>query len=201
VKNKYKNIIGVVLAGGKNSRFNGKEKIFLKIEKQTFYDKAINILKNNFEKIIVITNSSNDFPKDNIPKYKDIIQNIGPLGGIHAALTNAKTADAIFIVAVDMPFIDDKILRKMAELFTKQDVDILIPRISENIEPLFAIYSTSILEKLNEYLSTSKVFSIRSFFEKVNAKFFELEATKKNKKAFININSKEDYNKHINTII
>ncbi len=197
MKNKYKNICGIVLAGGKNSRYKGKDKTFLKIEQQTFYDKIIHILGNIFDELIVITNSPDDFPKDNIPKHEDIIKDIGPLGGIHTALSKAKGADAIFIVAIDMPFINEEIIRKMATIFTQQDVDILIPKIKNNIEPLHAIYSTGILEKLNDYLKTTNVFSIRSFFKNINTKFFELEDTLINKRFFLNINSQDDYDKYI----
>lgn len=198
MKDRYKNICGVVLAGGKSSRYKGKNKAFLGIEKETFYDKTIRILEYIFEEIIVITNTTEGFPDDKIPKYNDIIKDIGPLGGIHSALTNAKGFDAIFIVAVDMPFLNEEIIRAMAKSFNEQEIDILIPLVGSNIEPLSAIYSKNIEEKLNEYLRTTNNFSIRSFFKKANTKFFEIEATEMNKKAFFNINSQDDYNAHMN---
>ena len=193
MKERYKNICGVVLAGGKSSRYKGKNKAFLKIEGETFYDKTILLLESIFEELIVITNNPEDFPKDKIPKCKDLIKNIGPLGGIQTALTNAKNFDAIFIVAVDMPFLNEAIIREIVKAFNKQDCDILIPIIGKNIEPLSGIYSINILEQLNEYINTTSNFSIRSFFEKVNTKYFELEANDSNMRNFYNINSKSDY--------
>jgi len=201
VKGKYKNICGVILAGGKCSRYEGKNKAFLQVKDVTFYNKTTRLLENIFEEVIVITNHSDDFPNDNIPKYQDIRKNIGPLGGIHSALSNTKSTDAIFIVAIDMPFLNEDVIRKMLEAYTQQEVDILIPIIGNNIEPLSAIYSINILEKLNEYLNTTNNFSIRSFFKIVNTKFFELETNVFNKKSFININSQDDYDKYINPSI
>jgi len=200
MENKDKNIAGVVLSGGKNSRYFGKNKSLLKIEKQTFYDKIVNVLKNNFDDLIVISNSPESLPKDNIPKHKDIIKDIGPIGGIHSALSNAEDVIAVFIVAADMPFINENIIQQMTNFYTNHDIDILIPKIDENIEPMFAIYSTSILDKLNEYLNTTKVYSIRSFFKHVNTKYFEIEAIPDNIKAFININCQEDYEKYVNNV-
>lgn len=198
MKTKFKNICGVVLAGGKCSRYEGENKAFLKIEKETFYDKTTHLLANIFDEVIVITNSTDGFPVDNIPKYKDIIKDIGPLGGIHTALTNAKGVEAIFIVAVDMPFLNGDIIREMTTTFNRQKMDILIPKVGHHIEPLSAIYSVNILEKLSEYLNTTSNYSIRSFFKKVDTKFFELKGTFINKKSFFNINSQDDYDAHIN---
>jgi len=197
VEERFKNICGVVLAGGKCSRYEGKNKAFLEIEEETFYDKSLRILGNIFEDIIVITNCTDGFPDDKIPKYADIIKDIGPLGGIHSALSNSKDAKAIFIIASDMPCINEDIIREMTKTFLKQKVDILIPRIDNNLEPLFAIYSKKILLSLNDYLKTTKVFSIRSFFKKANTAYFDIEATEKNRQAFLNINSQNDYDKFI----
>ena len=74
MKKKFNTICGVVLAGGKCSRYKGKNKAFLQIEEETFYDKSIRILQNVFEKIITITNCTDGFPDNNIPKYNDIIK-------------------------------------------------------------------------------------------------------------------------------
>ncbi len=197
MKERFKNICGVILAGGKGSRYEGKNKAFLKIEDKTFYNKTISLLETIFDELIVITNSSDEFPKDNILKYQDIIKDIGPLGGIHTALSYAKGFDAIFIVAVDMPFLNEDIIRDMVIAFNQQDTDILVPLIGKNIEPLSAIYSLSIFERLNEYLNSTNNFSIRCFFNMVNTKFFELEASVINKKSFFNINSQLDYNEYI----
>ncbi|MDA3906781.1 MAG: molybdenum cofactor guanylyltransferase [Bacteroidales bacterium] len=198
MKGRYKNICAVVLAGGKCTRYKGENKAFLKIDDETFYDRTISLLRNIFEEIVVITNDPDDFPKDNIPKYQDIIKNIGPLGGIHTALSNAGEFDAIFIVAVDMPYLDEDTIRKITKNFLEQDIDILIPKIGDNIEPLSAIYSIKILARLNEYLKATNNFSIRSFLKVVNTTFFELDATQDNKKSFYNINSPLDYEEHMN---
>lgn len=197
MEDRHKNITGVILAGGKSTRYNGIAKAFLKINQQTFYSNTVQILDAIFEKTIVVTNRPEDFPQDRVPKHKDLIKDIGPLGGIYTALSKSERAEAIFVIAADMPFINKFIIRDMIKAFNCDKPDILIPKIENNIEPLMAIYSIHILEKLNNYLNTTTNFSIRSFLDKVNTQFFELDNSKTNRKSFYNINSQEDYEKYI----
>lgn len=190
-------ISAVILAGGKSSRYDGKNKAFLKMDQHTFYHRTISLLEEIFEEIIVITNNPHEFPEDNISKFPDIIKEIGPLGGIHSALTNAKNTNAIFVVAADMPFLSKEIISIMITEFKQQKSDILIPRIENRNEPLHAIYSSKILGKLNNFLQSSSDYSIKSFFKHVNTAWFDLEAHDDIKKAFVNINSQEDYDSFI----
>lgn len=196
-KERVKDISGVIMAGGKCTRYNGKNKAFLKIHHQTFYGKTVQILDSIFEKTIVITNNPADFPSDSIPKYADLIKDIGPLGGIYTALSKADGVEAIFVFAGDMPYINELIIRDMIDYFKQQKPDILIPKIDNNIEPLLAIYSISILENLENYLKITTNFSVRSFIKTMNTHYFELKASDINKQSFININSPEDYKKYI----
>jgi len=199
-KERVKDISGVIMAGGKCTRYNGKNKAFLKIHHQTFYEKTVQILDLIFEKMLVITNQPEDFPQDSLPKYKDIIKDIGPLGGIYTALSKADGVEAVFIFAGDMPFVNELIIRNMIDIFKQEKPDILIPKINNNIEPLLAIYSIRILKNLDNYLKTTTNFSVRSFIKMMNSQYFELNASDINKQAFININSPEDYEKYIGLI-
>lgn len=201
MNSKSENICGVILAGGKCSRYKGKNKAFLKINEITFYDKTKHLLKDLFEEIIIITNCIENFPDDKIPKHQDFVKEIGPLGGIHTALLNARNFDAVFIVAIDMPFLTAEIIHNIISVYNQKKSDILIPIIDGNLEPLTAIYSLNIFNKLNEYLKSTDNFSIRSFFKQVNTEFVELEATPSNKKAFCNINSQSEYDKYIGAAI
>lgn len=194
---KFDTICGVILAGGKNSRYKGQNKAFLEIGQESFYSRTKNVLTAIFTNTILISNAIDSFPKDKIPKYEDIIKEIGPLGGIHSALSHTQDFDAIFIVAVDMPFLNETIIRDMVAAYSQQDVDILVPSIGNNLEPLSAIYSIKILKQLDDYINTTRNFSIRSFLKKVNTKHFELEANAFNVRNFYNINSQSDFDKYI----
>lgn len=193
VTEKYTKIGGVVLAGGKCTRYGGRNKAFLEVGRETFYDRTLKVMSAIFKEMIVITNTKEHFPDDAIPKYADIFQNIGPLGGIHSALAHFKQVEAIFIVAVDMPFLNPQTIQEMVQAFNTSNSDILIPMLDGKIEPMAAIYSKNILTTLDAYLKSSDNYSIRSFFDRVNTQFYTLEITERNRQFFYNINSPKDF--------
>lgn len=193
MKEKYKNICGVILAGGKATRYKGQNKALLKIDQETFYNRTSTLLSTIFEDVIVITNKASDFPEDNFLKYADLIKEIGPLGGIHSALTNAPVCEAVFVVAVDMPFISEAIIREICDAYQNNKKDILIPIIKQDKEPLAAVYSKNILGKLNTYLKETSDYSIRSFLKIVNTEYYTLISNTVNIKSFSNINTENDY--------
>jgi len=190
---KFNNISGVILAGGANSRFDGKTKANLVIDGRTIISGITEILDQIFPEIIIVTNTPEEFSE--YPEYKivgDIFKNVGPLGGIHAAL-KASSCDAVFIVAGDMPFLNNNLIISQSDYFQSNPCDVLIPSLNQNIEPLHAIYNITILNKLEEYLSGDSNYAVRQFFNKVDTRYLEFENTGEAKIAFTNINTPTDF--------
>jgi len=73
----------------------------------------------------------------------------GPLGGIHAGLSQANSYHAL-VVACDMPFLNERLLRHMIDV--RADYDVVMPRPQGLTEPLHAIYSKRCLEPLEAVL-------------------------------------------------
>jgi len=99
-----KNITGIILAGGANTRFEGITKSNVVIGGRTIIARMIDTLKEIFDDIIIVTNKRGEFSDYNNFKITgDQFLKKGPLGGIHAAL-KASAGEAVFIFAGDMPF-------------------------------------------------------------------------------------------------
>lgn len=182
-----------ILAGGKNSRLGGKDKAFLKINNCTIIENNIYLLEQIFDEIILITNNREKFLflNNNIKIASDIIKDIGPLGGIHSALYHSKK-QALFFTPCDMPFLNKNLIIKLITTFNKCNCDAVVPRINNNIEPLYAIYSRNILKKLQNYINETKKYSIRSFYDKINVNYLDLSDDEINNKTFTNINTPDD---------
>lgn len=193
IPKKIHTITSVILAGGKNSRYQGKNKAFLELEGESFYDRTRLELTKIFHNVILITNKPELFPDTNCVKYTDIIQNIGPLGGIHAALAHEQHQEAVFVAAVDMPFINETIISKIVARYFEQQPDILIPRINTYIEPLLAIYKTSVFGKLDIFLKNTKSYAIRDFFKEVDVKYIDFDDDTAITKGFVNINTPKEF--------
>lgn len=186
------NISGVILAGGTNSRFNGIVKANLVIGGRTIISMAMNTLQEIFKEIIIVTNTPKDFAEyTDFIIVADIIQNKGPLGGIHAAL-KATSGEAVFVFAGDMPFLDKEIIVSLINSFTDNKCKILIPKTGDYIEPLHAIYSKLILKNIEDYLEASNKNAIRDFVKLVHTFYLPLENSEKTRRAFTNINYPED---------
>ena len=183
----------VVLAGGKSSRFGGKDKAFVRIGNVPMIELIVGTLAKLFENIIIVTNAPEKYMGyDDFTVITDIYRNSGPLGGIHAAMTRASTP-FIFVVSCDMPYIDTAIVREMKDVLGKSgDADALIPRINFRVEPLHAIYRTALAESIGSFLASTREYSIRTFLRDKKVAWLDLEDTPRERKAFANINRPSD---------
>ncbi|GAB4285036.1 MAG: molybdenum cofactor guanylyltransferase [Marinilabiliales bacterium] len=190
---KFNNICGVILAGGKNLRYHGTEKAFLKINGKTIIENTLDILKQVFNEILIISNKPEKYTAFSLPVFTDIYRNLGPIGGIHSALHNTRL-DAIMVFASDMPFLNKEFINYLIEYFYSVDCDILIPCSDKGIEPLHAIYRKSIIKKLDTFIKETNDYAISKLFPVVNTKFIKTDKYQA-KLSFVNINSPEDIKK------
>lgn len=188
----YINIGGAVLAGGENSRFNGKIKANMLVGNRSIIQNTLDLLDSIFSRSIIVSNYSSEFKHlSDYEMVSDIYKKVGPLGGIHAALKSCKS-EALFIVAGDMPSLSDSLIRKMTKYFLSADCEVLIPEFDKYIEPLHAIYGVSILEKLDQFLSQSHKYSIREFLKLAQVEYFDVRKAGLSNNVFANINTPED---------
>lgn len=186
------NVSAVILAGGANKRFNGKTKANIQISGVRIIARTIKVLHELFDDIIIVTNTPDDFKGyQHFTIVPDEIKNVGPLGGIHAALRVAKN-DAVFVFASDMPCISSDLVKKHIEFYKKRSCDAAIPRIKDFKEPLHAIYNKRIFSELDKFLKGSDKYSIENFIKDLNVRYHNLEDTEEYRKAFININTPQD---------
>jgi molybdenum cofactor guanylyltransferase len=185
-------ISGIILAGGSGSRFNGRMKPRIIIEGKTIISRIISVIRDIFDDIIIVTNSPEEFEDFSFCSIiRDEILNAGPLGGIHAAM-KASQKKAIFVFAGDMPFLDRKIIQRMTIAYNKADVDALVPRIEEYIEPLHSIYNRSLAEHLEAYLKSDCRHAVRDYIGSLKVQYIQFEGSEAVKRAFTNINSPSD---------
>ncbi len=190
-QDKVNNISGVILAGGTNSRFGGKIKTKQVVEGSRIIDRILKVLSGIFDEIILVTNTPEEFDDFQGIITSDSFQNMGPLGGIHAAMLKS-TKEALFVVAGDMPFLNRALILSEIESFERSGADMIIPVVKNNIEPLHGIYRNDLVEKLGEWLASDNNPEVRKFIETANAAFFPVIRSESSDKAFTNINSPGD---------
>lgn len=96
------------------------------------------------DETLVISNNA-DFPDVGVRVEADVLQGVGALGGLHAALFHARN-DAVMLLAVDMPFIHRPLMFHLLDLAKEHDA--VIPRWREEdpAEPFRAVYRRGCLD-------------------------------------------------------
>lgn len=175
-----------VIAGGKSSRMNYRDKAFIKYNDKTFIDNIIDA-GCDFKEIIIISNKIESYK--NFKVFKDIYKECGPLGGIHSALLNSKY-DKVLCIACDMPLIKKDTLNLIGKI--EDDYEVLVPKIDNKLQPLCSIYSKELLPNIEEALIKGEN-KLQKFILERNYKIIDnIKYENLNSKEFSNINNKED---------
>lgn len=180
---------GVILAGGKSTRMKFN-KAFADIGGQLVIQIIINKFREYFEEIIIISNEPGLFMRFHLPVYSDIYPYLGPVGGIHSALVNARY-NKMFILGCDMPFMDMKLVEYM--LASIQDHDTVVPEINSFLQPLAAVYNRKCLSVFSDCLRNNKL-KLTRIFDDLDAlviKEDELKRFGDLQEIFFNINDPE----------
>jgi molybdopterin-guanine dinucleotide biosynthesis protein A len=182
-------ISGVILAGGAGSRFGVENKTNIVMNGEKIIDRIINTLTLIFDEIIIVTNSPGEIMQPSgIIIGSDHFLNVGPLGGIHAAM-KASSKEAVFIFAGDMPYLNKELIMKQIDFFYSDYAEVVLPMIKNYIEPLHGIYRNVLLVRLEEHLSSGKEYAVRNFLKNVDVRYLKLKGSREVLKSFTNINT------------
>jgi molybdopterin-guanine dinucleotide biosynthesis protein A len=182
-----KDVTGVILAGGKSSRF-GSNKAFADVNGRQLIKRVIAIMGSVFEDLIIIANDPDEYSFLGIPMYQDLIKGLGPLGGIYTGLEKMPDRSGFF-VACDMPFLNEDLIRYIVEI-DNNDFDAVVPKIDWKMEPLHALYSRDCLPAIKGLIESGDCM-INKFFQKIRARFINEDEIKKYDpllSSFFNIN-------------
>ena len=166
-----------ILAGGRATRFGGRDKSTLLVDGRTILDRQVAELSSLTDDILIVGAREPDVGgrlraegapaslaetcadqeraeagrqlsdaahpgTDVARRIADTVPGCGPLGGLHAALTEAR-GDAVFLVACDMPYITAPLVDYLFSLASH--ADIVVPQTERGYHPLCAVYTRACL--------------------------------------------------------
>jgi molybdopterin-guanine dinucleotide biosynthesis protein A len=137
----HSQVTGFVLAGGKSTRM-GQDKAALTLNGQTLLEHALAAVRQVCRDVSVLGRYERYGAF--APTYEDIYPGCGPLGGIHAALSNSQT-EFNLIIAVDTPFLSPEFLSYLAERAVTSGMVVTTPEIDDYTQPLCTVYSLDFL--------------------------------------------------------
>lgn len=182
----------IILAGGKSSRM-GSPKAFLEVGGRQIIQRVLDTVVPLFSKVILVTNNPEAYAYLGMPMVNDTTKGRGPLGGLEAGLA-VSGEGRNFVVACDMPFLDEKIITALIhQAAMYPETEIMVPKWQRGIEPLHAVYDRRVLQKVKECLSRGDT-RIKACFEGTALRYFDLAGWDQDEleKAFFNINVPED---------
>ncbi len=183
---------GVILAGGKNRRLPGQKKAFLSIGGRRIIDHIFELFRELFDEVIIVTNDPAEFMEFDVKIVSDISDTRCSLAGIHAGLFHASNP-YIFVSACDTPFLSRELVKYIAEA-VEPGKSVVIPEVTEGLEPLCAVYSKECLNPIEGKLAEGKL-RILGFFKKRRTKKIPENVLRKYDpllRSFFNINTPED---------
>ena len=182
-------LAGFVLAGGKSSRM-GEDKASLRLQGQTLLDIACRKLLAITPDVFIV-GSRKRFGAEAI---EDIFPNRGPLGGIHAALATGHAALNL-VMAVDLPFVEEKFLDYLIREAKVSDAAVIVPRTAAGWQPLCGVYRQSFLMPAEDALSAGRN-KIDALFNDVPVRIIDEEELRRagfELKMFDNLNTPGDF--------
>ena len=141
-----RDITGILLAGGKSRRM-GEDKRYLVVGEQTLLERGLAVLRSIFEEVLVVI--AQDSPGLDVDAriVRDLVPDCGSLGGLYTGLKEA-TTPYIFVVACDMPFLDQAVISQFTSRITS--ADIVMAKLAGRLHPMHALYSKRCLPVIEQ---------------------------------------------------
>jgi len=184
----------IVLAGGKSLRL-GYDKVLETVGNRSLLQLVVSGVASLGSEVIIVATSKQIVPQSidysRLKVVTDIYPGKGPLGGIYTGLTTS-TSFYNLVVASDMPFLNQPLLRYMIQLAA--NFDLVVPRVGNLVEPLQAVYAKSCLVPIERMIKQDKL-SVSQLFRLVKTRYVETEEIERfdpKHLSFFNVNTKAD---------
>jgi molybdopterin-guanine dinucleotide biosynthesis protein A len=151
-ENAAQHVTAAILAGGSSTRMKSN-KALLPFEGERFIERIYRQLSAIFRETMLVTNNPELYRSLPCRKVPDIYPGMGALAGIHGALRQSKTS-YIFVVACDMPHLNQAVIRHLVSRISGQDV--IMPESDGGLEPLHAVYGKEAVPIIEDALSKGK---------------------------------------------
>jgi molybdopterin-guanine dinucleotide biosynthesis protein A len=181
-------VTGVLLAGGKGRRMDGRDKGLVEVAGRLMIEHAIARFRPQVDELVIVANR-------NLEVYRSLGYNVlndrlsgyaGPLAGIAAALSVC-TSSHIAVAPCDSPFMPLDLVDRLSRALTDQDAEISVARAAERLQPVFALLRASLRLSLNDYLDTGGR-KIDTWYERHKLVTVDFSSEED---AFMNINTPE----------
>jgi len=146
-------VTGILLAGGKSRRM-GEDKRYLVMGGETLLERGLGVLRSVFQEVLVVI--AQDSPPVGVDAkvVRDLVSECGSLGGLYTGLMQA-TTPYIFVVACDMPFLDQAVIAQFTS--RRATADIVMAKLAARLHPMHALYGKRCLPVLEQMIQARQL--------------------------------------------
>ena len=173
--------LGVVLIGGASRRM-GTDKASIEFNGSTLLNRAVAVLSDVFTSVVI---SGGDMSPVGVSVLPDLVPGLGPLGGLDTAYQAAAGRD-VFLLAVDMPFVEASTIRSIVEPPVGA-MTVRVPVADGRKQPLCAVYGSGLGPVVRDRIE-GKNRSMEGLFDAVAVE----EITGFDDDLFTNVNTQAD---------
>ncbi len=179
-----------ILAGGQSRRF-GRDKLLFKLNSKPTISLVVDAVLKAGLQAYILTKDTRKF--DFIQEAQVIEDEVGfqsPLAGLYTAMKHC-TEDKFLLLAGDMPLVKPEVIKFLLDSY---EAPVTVVSIRAKLYPTFGVYSTSLLEKLEEYIEAGNR-SMVGFLQRVGYKEViepDIATLDRNLESVLNLNTRED---------
>lgn len=188
----YKDLAGLVLAGGRGTRMGGKDKGLVEFNGKPMIQHVLAALRPQVAEVLISANR-------NLEHYRgtgcrvvsdSLAEFAGPLAGISAGM-HAAAREYLLVLPCDGPFVPSWLAQRLWTAVAGKTDAIAAAHDGERLHPTFALLPLSVLDDLDAYLAEGgrKVDRFYNRHAFVTVDFSDYP------QAFLNINTPEDVEK------
>ncbi len=183
-------VLGAILAGG-TSRRMGRDKSLLPLGDLPLIGHVARVLRSRFHRIIIVSDFPDKYRFLDLPTIPDLYKGIGPLGGIHAALSYAQT-QLVFTASCDIPLVPPQLVDYLLDVDSPERTR--LPLHNGVLQPLFGLYEKRLLPSIEAHV-VNKQYSVAGVLRESG--FAQVEITPQlpffSSDIFCNANSPDDF--------
>lgn len=181
----------VVFAGGKSSRM-GEDKAFLPFGGyKSLVEYQVRRLEKIFTNVYVSAKSKDKFSNIHTTVIEDILhcEISAPTTGLINIYRELKNENFFFILSVDTPFVDEKLISRLIQESTN-GYEAVIARTSSGIHPLCGIYTRALEEPIKKMIE-DKDYKLGKLLKSARVHYIDVE----DEQTLSNLNTPGQYQK------
>jgi molybdopterin-guanine dinucleotide biosynthesis protein A len=188
--------LAVLLAGGANRRYQGRQKALESVGGELIAVRAIQVLGEAADRVVLVANDGEAFKSLGLETRPDLRPGLGALGGIFTAVSWAEELGyrGALVAACDMPFLSAGLLGRLAEDAEADEVVAPESESRRGLEPLCAFYGAGCRAAIEAALDRGDR-AVISFFPNVRLRVIPLAEIARfgnPELLFLNVNTPED---------